>query len=143
MSLAVSDTMCISALDIKSIETLVEAQVTQTHTLLFCSFSNGYGKFGFTTKLVPMVEKQRWQLRVERYGGNLSGISLLCKHMSAIYLCCFFTDLDSMFVEASTKEEWGRKGDYFFEHKLWLVAVKCYRRAGDGESRIIIIGFTP
>ena len=66
----------------------------------------------------------------------------LCKHMSAIYLCCFFTDLDSMFVEASTKEEWGRKGDYFFEHKLWLVAVKCYRRAGDGES-LIIIGFTP
>ncbi|XP_072045621.1 TPR and ankyrin repeat-containing protein 1-like isoform X2 [Amphiura filiformis] len=40
------------------------------------------------------------------------------------------SELDSMFVETSSQEEWDKRGDYFYEHKLWLVAAKCYRRAG-------------
>ena len=47
----------------------------------------------------------------------------------------FSTELDSMFVESSSKEEWSKRGDYFFANKLWHVAAICYRKAGDGEEK--------
>ena len=52
------------------------------------------------------------------------------------------SELDSMFVETSSQEEWDKRGDYFYEHKLWLVAAKCYQRAGQGWCFIPIIPFS-
>ena len=42
-----------------------------------------------------------------------------------------------MFVESSSKEEWSKRGDYFFANKLWHVAAICYRKAEDGKDSII------
>ncbi|XP_013405370.1 TPR and ankyrin repeat-containing protein 1 [Lingula anatina] len=37
----------------------------------------------------------------------------------------------AMFACTSTAEEWVKRGDYFYNHKLYQVAAKCYRRGGE------------
>ncbi|XP_043544767.1 TPR and ankyrin repeat-containing protein 1-like [Chiloscyllium plagiosum] len=41
---------------------------------------------------------------------------------------------DSMFVKASTMQEWSERGDYFAKHQCWKVAAKCYQKGGDLEK---------
>ncbi|XP_048451512.1 TPR and ankyrin repeat-containing protein 1 isoform X2 [Rhincodon typus] len=41
---------------------------------------------------------------------------------------------DSMFVKASTMQEWAERGDYFAKHQCWKVAAKCYQKGGDLEK---------
>ncbi|XP_032876109.1 TPR and ankyrin repeat-containing protein 1 isoform X2 [Amblyraja radiata] len=41
---------------------------------------------------------------------------------------------DSMFVKASTNQEWAERGDYFAKHQCWKVAVKCYQKGGEMEK---------
>ncbi|XP_061422296.1 TPR and ankyrin repeat-containing protein 1 isoform X4 [Lethenteron reissneri] len=38
---------------------------------------------------------------------------------------------DGIFVRSSTPEEWNARGDYFFKHRRWKVAAKCYHKGGD------------
>ncbi|XP_077978099.1 TPR and ankyrin repeat-containing protein 1-like [Glandiceps talaboti] len=38
---------------------------------------------------------------------------------------------DGMFASTSTAVEWNKRGDYFYNNKLWQVAAKCYRKGGD------------
>ncbi|XP_075916736.1 TPR and ankyrin repeat-containing protein 1-like [Petromyzon marinus] len=37
---------------------------------------------------------------------------------------------DGVFVRSSTPEEWNAQGDFFFKHRRWKVAAKCYRKGG-------------
>ncbi|XP_078254047.1 TPR and ankyrin repeat-containing protein 1-like isoform X2 [Rhinoraja longicauda] len=41
---------------------------------------------------------------------------------------------DSMFVKASTNQEWTERGDYFAKHQCWTVAAKCYQKGGEMEK---------
>ncbi|XP_070564881.1 TPR and ankyrin repeat-containing protein 1-like isoform X1 [Ptychodera flava] len=38
---------------------------------------------------------------------------------------------DGMFATPSTPEEWNKRGDYFYNNKLWKVAAKCYVKGMD------------
>ncbi|XP_077160160.1 TPR and ankyrin repeat-containing protein 1 isoform X2 [Paroedura picta] len=41
---------------------------------------------------------------------------------------------DSMFVKASTPEEWIAQGEYYAKHQCWKVAAKCYQKGGAIEK---------
>ncbi|KAL8165574.1 UNVERIFIED_CONTAM: hypothetical protein K2H54_048288 [Gekko kuhli] len=41
---------------------------------------------------------------------------------------------DSMFVKASTPEEWIAQGEYYAKHQCWKVAAKCYQKGGAVEK---------
>lgn len=40
-------------------------------------------------------------------------------------------DVDKVFVQESTPEEWKARGDYFMKKKLWEPAQKCYNKCGE------------
>jgi hypothetical protein len=46
-----------------------------------------------------------------------------------------------MFVEESSTEEWAKRGDDFFCHKLFEVAAKCYGHAGHSLKEKQAIAF--
>nr|XP_060637656.1 TPR and ankyrin repeat-containing protein 1 [Anolis sagrei ordinatus] len=41
---------------------------------------------------------------------------------------------DTMFVKASTPEEWVAQGEYYAKHQCWKVAAKCYQKGGAIEK---------
>ena len=40
-------------------------------------------------------------------------------------------DVDKVFVQESTPEEWKSRGDYFMKKRLWEPAQKCYGKCGE------------
>ncbi|XP_072047467.1 TPR and ankyrin repeat-containing protein 1-like [Amphiura filiformis] len=40
------------------------------------------------------------------------------------------SELDAMFAEKSSPEDWGKRGDDFYKLENWPVAAQCYKRAG-------------
>ncbi|XP_070564892.1 LOW QUALITY PROTEIN: TPR and ankyrin repeat-containing protein 1-like [Ptychodera flava] len=46
---------------------------------------------------------------------------------------------DGMFATTSTRDEWNKRGDYFYNNKLWKVAAKCYFKGGNGQKEMMAL----